>query len=83
MRDEFWEQLTEPEKTILLTFNLEHFKAMWSWRWKPRGWVDGNPPSDEVCCVLMRGLVIEMPQAPAGKKAVARKWLCDNGYGGW
>ena len=83
MIQEFWDSLTKTEERILLTFNVFEFRALYSVTWKNRGWTDGKVPSPEVCEVLLRGLVTEMPKAPAGKKEIARKWLCDNGYGGW
>jgi len=83
MTNELYDNLTESEKHILLTFDTLSFRKTYDGVWKARGWTDGRKLDTEVYKVLLRGLVIEMPGADPLKKAIARKWLCDNGYGGW
>lgn len=83
MTHELYENLTEAEKHILLTFDTLAFRKIYDGVWNSRGWTDGRKLDTEVYKVLLRGLVIEMPNADPLKKAIARKWLYDNGYGGW
>lgn len=83
MTHELYENLTETEKRILLTFDVTAFRKIYDGIWFKRGWTDGRKLDTEVYKIVMRLLVIEMPDADPCKKAIARKWLCDNGYGGW
>ncbi|MBO4579269.1 MAG: hypothetical protein J5715_03845 [Clostridiales bacterium] len=83
MTHELYDNLTEAEKRVLLTFDTTSFRKIYDGIWNFRGWTDGRKLDTEVYKVLLRGLVIEMPEADPLKKAIARKWLYDNGYGGW
>ena len=83
MTHELFNYLTATEKRILLTFDTTAFRKVYDGIWYRRGWTDGRKLEPEVYKIVMRLLVIEMPDAEPCKKAIARKWLCDNGYGGW
>lgn len=81
MNIKIYSLMSPMEREALLTFNLERFKHYFEVVWPRRGWTDGEKYSNEIYRVLMRDMVIEMPHASPLKKAVARKWLRDNGYG--